>query len=64
MNKNLIESIFEKRIKLFNLDDSDINQGYYINYLNQKKIAIRKKYVINMFNIKRNLIRVPLNYVK
>ena len=64
MNKNLIEGIFERRNKLFNLADSDINRGYYINYLNQKKIAIRKNYVINMINIKRKLIRVPLNNIK
>ena len=52
LNKK-IDIIFEKKIKLFNLADSDINQYDYINYLNQKKIAIRKKYVINMVNIKK-----------
>lgn len=63
LNKNLIESIFEKKIKLYNLADIDTNQSYYINYLNQKKITMRKKYVINMFNIKRKLL-FSLNYGK
>ena len=45
LNKKLFESMFEKRIKIYYLKDDDISQSYYINYLNQKKIAIRKKYV-------------------
>lgn len=64
LSKKNIEDVFQKRIKNFCLGINDISSDYYINELIKKKIAIRKKYIINRFNIRRNIIRFPLNYVK
>jgi len=56
--------MLEKRIKIFSLTDNEISKSYFINNINQKKSSIIKKYVIKIFNVKLNLIKGSLNYLK